>query len=262
MTAGQREARKEHRVTIQSILFPFLGSRAADFQPFQYILEDVSPGGVRISIPSWVVSREHLSKDDIIHFHVPFMLEERLLNVGRVAWANWDEDEQAQYVGAALEYAVPVEYPVHISHSTSTVETDLTYFNTTEDLLQQVLNDTVMVKKGIIIYLRHLSAFFKRATDLSKEEYEYFREVVLEDARVRAEKNAANLRAMAEAELTHLDLEELRKSTEPEIYIDLFRQVLGEETVRMYLDAIKLLEKKLYANHNTAIMLYLQSFGV
>lgn len=257
---GPGEMRAERRITIDSIVLPFLGSRAADFQPFQYILQDVSPTGVRIAIPSWVVNREHLTQGEEIHFHVPFLLDGRLLNVGRVAWARWEEEEDAQVVGAALERALPVNYPVRISHSTSTVETDLGRFETPENLVRQVLGDTVLLKRGVLIYLRHLSAFFRRASGMSHQEYEFFREAVIRDARQKAQKNLEMLEEMAERDAVYLDLEELRRATEPEVYIDLFRTALGADTVRLYLDAVKQLEKKLYANYNTLVMLYIQWF--
>ena len=56
-----------------------------------------------------------------------------------------------------------------------------------------------------------------------------------------------------------IDLEELRRTMEPEIYIELFDLALGPETSSMYLDSIKALENRLYANYNTMVMLYIQS---
>jgi hypothetical protein len=55
------------------------------------------------------------------------------------------------------------------------------------------------------------------------------------------------------------DLEGFRSLIEPEIYIEIFKEVLSLEAVELYLRAIKVLEERLYLNFNTIVLLYLRS---
>ena len=73
------ESRRETRLPIESIVLPFLGSRELDFQPFEYLLQDVSPGGVKISIPSWVQGRESINRGERVNLHVPFEVKGKVL---------------------------------------------------------------------------------------------------------------------------------------------------------------------------------------
>jgi len=62
-----------------------------------------------------------------------------------------------------------------------------------------------------------------------------------------------------EAALERLDLDELRRAMDPELYIDMFSAALGDETVRLFLKAVKELERKLLSNYNTCVLLYINS---
>lgn len=102
------EKRRESRGPIDSIVLPFIGSRADEYQAFQYLLQDVSPGGVRIAAPRWAVSRERLQKGDRIHLHIPFRLGSSVLESGQVVWERWDRESEAQVTGIFLDQTAPV----------------------------------------------------------------------------------------------------------------------------------------------------------
>lgn len=262
-------ARREERIVIDSVVLPFLGSRGGDHQPFQYLLRDVSAGGVQVALPQWVASRERLRQGESINFHLPFMLDERVLDAGEVAWERWDQEEETQFVGAALNRIAPVYYPIYLRISSQQVNIDLQQFDTAGELFGRVLKDSLLLKRGILIYLKHLTAYFSRVGGMSEEDWELFRESVLEDVRSRVESNAARLSQWCaqcledspvdDHAVTMLDMEELRQAMEPELYLDLFRSALGNATAHLYLEAIKELEKRLFANHNTLVMLYIRA---
>lgn len=261
--------RREKRLPIETAILPFLGSRDEDYQTFQYIIQDFSRNGVRIAIPSWVQSREKLYSDDEINLHLPYKFEDQTRNQGYVAWEKWDADMDAQMCGIALNRSFPETYPVYISLDTKEVVIDLAGFRSPDKLILLVLKDCVLLKKGMLIYLEHLTAYFTRVSEFKKEEYALFRQTIIDDIKQGLEKNldylnkiymkAMELENAAEDMLGVLDIDELRKSIESELYIDLFGSAVSFEVVSRYLRALKILEKKSYNNYNTLAMLYLQS---
>lgn len=261
--------RQEPRYGIASAVLPFLGNRASDYQPFQYLVQDISAGGIRIAIPSWVLLRDVLSTGDIIHLHVPFQLQGRIHDSGMVVWEKWDESLDAQVCGISLQSQSPPVYPVYISLNTKEINVHLQDFEGVEELLTKILGDSVLIKHGLIIYLRHLDSYFFRTSLISRQDYAWFRELIFDDLSSRVRANHDGLMAVftqvqkaADTEEVFsnlLNLEELRALMQPEVYIELFSQVLSLEVVDLYLKAIKALEQKVYLNYNTIVMLYLQN---
>lgn len=265
----QETPRRELRSTIESVVLPFLGSRGEDLQPFQYLLKDISKTGLGVVLPQWLLSRERLHPGDLIYFHVPFLLQGQLLNQGKVAWQRWSEEDGGQLAGVSLEGRAVANYPIQISLDAGELQIDLGRFNSIDNLTWQIVHDSALLKRGILIYLRHLEAFFSRVAGFNREDYRVFRETIIADVRNRVQQNY-NYLTQLEAELAEgmsnnaevmekIDIDELRRIMEPELYIELFDLALGPETSSMYLDSIKALESRLYANYNSMVMLYIQS---
>lgn len=263
------EARRETRLPIESIILPFFGSRESDFQPFEYLLQDVSPGGVKISIPNWVQGRECINRGERINLHVPFEVKEKVLYSGLIAWQKVDEDGQGQFLGVQMDQGKPASYPIYFSVESQQVSIDFSAFKTQTSLLTRLTKDLYLLKRGCLIYLNHLSAVFSRLSDLSKEEYEAFRDFVFDDIIRRTRINAEHLEKFHETvtasgdsfeeACTRIDLSELRQAVEPEMYIEIFKSIYQDTFAMQYLYAIKNLESKLYISYNTLVMLYCSS---
>lgn len=263
------EKRTEDRQLLEMPLLPFLGSREEDYQPFQYVILDISQNGVRIAIPSWVRSREKLYRGDRINLHLPYKFKGQSRNQGSVAWQAWDSDADAQICGVALDRSFPETYPVFISLDTQKLVISLESFESKADLLHFVLKDLGFLKRGMLIYLDHLSAYFARVFEYSSADYKLFRNLVIKDMKARMQKDYDHLSALYSRTISAhrenrdalelLDFEELRESVESTIYIDLFSSVLSTETINLFLVSLKTLEKKSYNNYNTLVMLYLHT---
>ncbi len=261
------DARRELRRPVESIALPFLGSRGEALQPFQYLLSDVSSGGLGVFLPSWLANRERLWAGDRIFFHVPFRFGERILNRGYVAWQRWSAEEAGQWAGATLTSGAPLPYPLYISIDDRELRVDLGHFPSSEAMAERIIHDSVLLKRGVLIYLRHLEAVFSRVSELRGEDYQVFRTQIIGDVRRRLQHNLAYLEQfdpqitpeqMRRAPVTHLiDLDELRAAMEPELSLELFELALGTETAELYLESIKKLEHRLYLNHNAYVMIYI-----
>jgi len=66
-----QERRREIRTPLTMITLPFVATREEDHQPFEYVLQDLSPSGARFAIPNWAANRDRLQVDDIVRLHLP-----------------------------------------------------------------------------------------------------------------------------------------------------------------------------------------------
>jgi hypothetical protein len=255
---------------VESIVLPFIGSREEDQVTFQYLLQDVGPDRAQIALPQWVVSRERLREGDLIHFHLPFLVDGSLFSRGKIDAVRMDEDLPGQICTAGIlpspEAAPPMIY-IHIAPEGAHI--DLTSFHAPAEILPRIVKDALLLKKGILIYLNHLIPYFSRIGGYPEKEYPLLREALLEDIRKRVAENAAKIEFLLECANRHcpdlkqlskfLDLEQIRAMMESEIYSELFRTTFADERVTAYIDAIKNLEKKLYTHYNLLVMLYVKS---
>jgi len=255
---------------INSIVLPFIGSREEDQITFQYLLQDVGPDRAQITIPQWVVSRERIHEGDLIHFHLPFLLNDTLFTRGEIDSALWDAALPGQTCTARiLSSAGEPPPPIYIHVAPEGAHIDLTEFQVPAELFSRIVKDALLLKKGILIYLNHLIPYFSRIGGYPKKEYPLLRAAMLEDIRKRVAENAAKIETLlecAQADCSDpgrlanvLDLENIRTAMESEIYSDLFRTTFADERVTAYIDAIKNLEKKLYTSYNLLVMLYVKS---
>lgn len=261
--------RREQRIPLETAILPFLGSRDEDYQPFQYVVQDFSENGVRIVIPAWVQSREKLYMNDQVNLHLPYKFKGQSRSQGNIAWEKWDREDGSQTCGVALNKDYPETYPVFISMDTREIIVELGHFSSPEKLILLVLKDCVLLKKGMLIYLEHLTAYFTRVSTFKREEYSMFRQTIINDIRCGLENNLDYLNSIyhralemqdSSAEMLNLlDIDEFRKRVESELYIDLFSSLVSFDVVSKYLTALKILEKKSYNNYNTLAMLYLRS---
>ncbi|MBA2882217.1 hypothetical protein HNR65_002558 [Desulfosalsimonas propionicica] len=262
------EKRSEERLPLESATLPLLGSRQEDFQPFQYLVQDLSANGVRIAIPSWAQRREKLYRGDAVNLHLPYQLYGQSKNQGIVAWENWDPQMQIQSCGISLHRHFPETYPVYISLETREAVVNLSVVQSVANILCKVLKDAVLLKRGLLIYMEHLVAYLTRVSRFSKKEYADFRGLIIEDIQSGLKDNLRYLEALYQDALNaaseheifdRLDIDDIRKKMEPELYVDLFRSVLDSEIIQRYLVALKVLEKKGFNNYNTLVILYVNS---
>jgi len=262
------EARRQTRLGVDSLSLPFLATREADKQVFQYLLQDTSPTGAGISIPSWALARERLNQGERISLHLPFRLHHKAMDQGEVRWAKWREDLDAQLCGVLLDREVPAYYPVELSLEHGAVTVDLQGFKSAGSLLFKVIKDSSLLKRGVIIYLNHLAPYFSRVSGVARKEFAALRDLLFNDVIAKTETQRAGLEGLllelggeGLLETTALDLEGLRQLVQSEIYLDLYLNALDSEMAAQHLNAIKTLEGRLYYNYNTVVMLYLKSLS-
>jgi hypothetical protein len=253
---------------ITAVILPLLGSRQRPETTFQYVLQAVDTHGATIACPAWLVRRESFRPGDRVDLHFPFRTADGWhRHHAEITDARADEDGTGQVCRAEFRDREPLHHPVFAS-----VETGEIAFHTASgepldrgELLISVLHDSLMHKRGIGVYFKHIVPLFSRMGTFSTADYAALRTMLLEDIRRRIETNIAafttwhtEAKAGRLSPSRDLDLEQLRTATEPEIEGDLFDATFESEDIRQYLDAIRLLEHKLCLNYNTLVLLYTQ----
>ncbi len=263
--------RVETRTPIESIIMPFLGSRVADSSPFQYLIQDLSPHGGRILLPKWVLKRENLRVGDQINFHLPFIFDGEAFAAGKIVWSRYDEEFDAPAFGVRIDARAPAYYPVTISMENLGVGIDLAGFKTSANLLARVFKDSILLKKGILIYLKHLKPLACRIVGADVSEMEEVRSFFFDDTAQYVHRNIKTLELAQESLLEAscsgenmgvcLDLEQLRAAMEPEIITDVWNAAFGQKIMAQYISAINHLEHRLFYNYNTIVMVYISGMS-
>lgn len=265
----EKDRRREIRAPLTMITLPFVATREADHQPFEYVLQDLSPSGARFAIPNWAANRDRLQVDDIVRLHLPLRSDRVFSGAGKVVRVYWDEPLFAQICAVSLLRKEPLEAPVSISTASAEIIYDSHLVESLPSLISRAVMDCIFLKKGVAIYLKHLIPYFSRIGGYDHQEYSQLKAAVLEDMRRQAleeherltgiHKRISRLCARTEDIPRQLNLEELRSLIESGINPDIFEAAFESELVEPYVSAIKELEKKLYTNFNTVVIYYLLS---
>ena len=252
---------------VDLVNLPFLGARTDGHALFQYLLTGGAGDTVDFAIPGWVALREHLTVGAKITFHLPFRARADFFDEGEVVAVRADSEQGGQAATARLTGRSPLRYPVYADPGAGTVVFRDSRGDTAEPLAlaRQLLKDCELGKQGVRVYFKHLVPLFSRITLFPTQDYARLRVVLLEEIRAKIEANAAAFarwREQVEAENftagdlpTALDMEALRAATEPEINNELFDAVFTTDTITQYLNAIRLIERRLCLNYNTLVLL-------
>ncbi len=247
---------------------PFLGARTDSHALFQYLLLGGSGDCVDFAIPGWVALREHLAPGAKVSFHLPFRARADFFDEGEVVTARPDAEQGGQIATARLTGRSPLRYPVFAEPATGTIafhDSDGAPAEPVE-LARALLRDCALAKNGVRVYFKHIIPLFSRITMVSSKDYAQLRTVLLGEIRGKIAANAAAFAQWGEAIAADdfvvgdlpgvLDLEALRAAVEPEINNELFDSVFDRTVTAQYLDAIRLLERRLCLNYNTLVLLY------
>ncbi len=146
-----------------------------------------------------------------------------------------------------------------------------------------MIKDSLLIKEGIQVYLKHLTPYFSRILAMSTSDFSIFKKLILMDMRKEIQKNVADLYQIyqtqahlqpIESDFYHsLDLELLRDSCKSEIDSILLKLSCGttedamailmdraesfsKRSYQTYLESINALECRLYRNYNTILLAY------
>lgn len=254
--------------------FPFLGTQE-DGEAFQYLLLSVQATEVEISIQNWLVRRAKLGVNEKIDLYIPHQMNM--------------EYRLREYVTGTVISVTDDIYKVAFPKETENLSLKYIFSDLTQsmgsltDLTIKLVKDSLLLKSGIRIYLKHLIPYFSRIVNYTPEEYAHLKKVLLNDVLghiLTDEKKLKQLYDTLVQKLTkqeeiaiYIDLEELREMTESEISLPIFNLAFSESKLGLleqfqvqsqfgyskYLNAIKQLERRLFSNYNLLVIIYLNS---
>jgi len=259
--------RSEPRISIDLGSASFLGSRENGQPSFAYLLRDVSSSGVGMIVPL----NEAMTPIDVgetINFHLPFQLNEKFYNQGIVRWQQITPN--GQMCGAHLEKRVPLRYPIYVAFQTGNIRfaSEELGIASAKDLIEQILDDVLYLKKGIGIYFDHLAPYFTRhgrqkmKPGTGEDLVTRLRRQIQENIRtVNGLKDAATKRRAEQPFPSGADLESLRAAIALEFNLKVLTERFNASTVLPYIRSVGLLEHQLYTSFNTLVLLHLQTSG-
>jgi hypothetical protein len=257
--------RCEARISLNSVSLPFCGSHIQGGFSFQYFLVDASPNGIQINIPEWVVNWNRLREGDDVHFALPLMVGGKLLNRGRIRWLKCQAETREQFCGATIQNPGAI---VNEACFTMVQEGEIrfqtpVYCASLKDYCAEILKDTALLKKGILIYLDHLMPFFARITQ-NPGDYPEFRGLLFGDIREQVQKHADLLKELSEKVQNapdffsgfsnDFDLEQIRAIMESELSQDVFHIAFEKDSILVYLEEIHHLEARVFTNYNALVL--------
>lgn len=269
-----------------SLRFPFLGSLETG-EVFEYLLLSIDIEFAEIAIFQWFVNRIQLHIGEKTDLYLPYLLstEYKLRgNIsGHVVAAKHMEEIQGEIYQVSLSKQETNSFAHYYSLEQFTKQLPTTL--SLMDLLRHLIRDSMLVKAGIGVYLKHLIPYFSRITNYSYHEYNKLKTYFLHDVAMHITRKEAKLEKLYEIAKQkiskteeipiYIDLEDLRETLESEISLSVFNVVFSMEKefganelfltdhpqsgVLMYIHAIKSLEKRLYSNYNHIVIIYLKS---
>lgn len=264
----------------RALRLPFLGSRQ-NGELFEYLLLKMNPYSALIAIPDWLLSRTVLKDAEKINLHLrPFFKEGCPKEL--CGYTTVFESGKTNYENL---YRIQFVEPFPASLGNFEVANDV------KSKLILLIKDSFFLKNGILVYLKHLIPFFTRILKISKVRYRELKDAMLDDIQEHVEKNMLELKNLYKKIVQHkedenhlplyLDLEKLRNLIQSEVDLSLFQLALDDSnpnstkkfneifayqpysarSYRVYLNAIKTVEHRLYDNYNCIVKLYTDSFN-
>lgn len=268
-----------------SVRLPFLGTLRGG-EPFEYLLWTIHSDFLEIAIFDWLVNRIQLHVGDKVNLYLPQYLSEDYRFTTRVADTVVSMHPNEEMQGKIYR----------ISVSNEDTQQGIKDYNLDEyiqqlpvkisliDLLIALIKDSMILKQGIKLYIKHLVPYFSRIVTYSHAEYIDLKEHFFYDVEKHIKDNENKLQKLyqlakekivkSEEIPVYINLEDLREIIESEISFSLFIAVFSDQKIlninehfrtqitygfAMYTNAIKNLEKRLYSNYNHIVAIYLKS---
>lgn len=290
ITASEGKMMEEESYTSTSgisLNFPFIGS-FEDGEPFQYLLLSIHPDFTEIGILNWLVNRVNLHQGAIVDLYIPKYLgkHEQLIDQTEGCVTSIKHSDEIHGEICRITYLHGQGGVDQKGCNFDAFIKQLQFPASLADLCTILIKDSMILKQGVLIYLKHLIAYFSRIVNYPHHEYAQLQEHFLRDIEKHIQANEGKLSALYQLAKEHLveaeqipvyiDLELLREALESEISSTLFHVVFSEhkelnlketllsqstDAFAIYIQAIKNLEKRLYLNYNQIVVAYLKSTG-
>lgn len=254
--------RMEPRMVVDTGGISFIGTREDLSDIFEYVLRDVSDGGVGLFLRDDAPGIEHVLPGARVNFHLPFQVNEEFHDLGVIRWRSRSAGDDGWDCGASLEGRIPLYYAVYVAFDDGRMEfrSGITGLNRLQDILVILVKDAWLLKRGVAVYFDHLAPYFRRlGKGRARNEGREFAETMREQIAANVQRLDALRERVADPEIRHhpenWGLAEFRLAVTPELKPEEFYERFRTTAVLPYLQSIKRLEYRLYTNFNTMVLL-------
>ncbi len=252
---------------------PYLGA-TKDNEVCEYLLLKISPRSALIAIPHWVMNRTTLHRNDNFNLFLNNYFYDRKTSTKSLEGTV--TPIESYHSGFGNLYKIQFEKTLEAHYLFSKMHKTIDF----ESSFLELIKDSLFLKNGIYVYVKHLIPFFSRILKISKSRYNSVKDMMLLDIHSHILAHIIQLETLYNAlkstsiELyQQVDLEKLREITQSEINKQLFEitfdsldeikktkeersELYSIRSYHVYLDAIKTLEERLYTNYNNLVILY------
>jgi len=261
---------KQVRYISTEATLPYLGIQEADFAIFEYIPLDIHFPNFNVIMPTWLTEQGNLSLGQCVTLNLSIVLPEGIFSSGKIVSFTESPTLKSHVTTIELEVSREGLLPLLLSHPD--LSANVSNFDYSLGLARYFLStveDCIILKKGILIYLSHLMHLFKRIVKTSSEDFSEFRSIIFDDILSQTQGSIAFLSEYLSQlhvvskdtdrdaiSLEETDLEIFFQHFHQPIPLNLVELALENELVSEYIRSIRLLERKMYADYNALIAAY------
>lgn len=251
------------------IKLPLMGTLQGEYELFQYLIHDINEETMRIFIPPWLTNPYVLQHSDIINLHLSFKIKNVFYARGVVAAVEKQDSGGKIYT---LEYIGQSSSPIPQSEGYYDLEhlQKPYHIKLNNALMLKKLKNILVIKKGVLVYLKHFIPYFSRITGYDRKDYIILKKLLLSDIKNNLCKHLAQIEGLyqyyLEKQQTHslldiLEPEKILDSIQSEINLDILNLTFGDLAHVPYIESIKELEEQLYWNYNLLMTAYMDSLS-
>lgn len=221
-------------------------------------------GGVEISSPSWLSRSYPLKELDLVKLHLPFKVGSEFFTGGMVKEIRIKENshERIYRLQFSQEPFLPHEYYVCLDGDAVPVFASDTDFI---DLFAENIKDCIQLKKGVLVYTKHLAAYFSRIIGFDNLNYPRFNNFFFDDIFNKLSEKIKILTEFYEKIIINKksknfeipdNFQIIHELIESEVNIDLINLAFKGGEHLPYILSIKQLEAKMFYSYNLLLLIY------
>ncbi len=251
------ERRFEERLSFLLDL-PLVGWRGEMRSTFEYHPVDVSPRGMRLRVPACRVER-----GEQLDLCLPFRFNGEFLSRGTVRWTDSIDGESLH--GVTLSHRQDFQYFIAFDFSfghPTRCDGPLQNPEKFHEFLYRVLDDAILTKRAMMLYLGHLAPLLARLSRVNRAMLFLLKRTSLDLTEDKIGKNIKLLNELS-VQVSSLDsaparqafLAHFRRAIQPEIDEFALRMLDKSPETGRYLQSIRRSERRLALHYNAGVLL-------
>ncbi len=245
-------------------LLPLCGTLRLDYESFSYFVVGRWDEGVEISSPAWLSRSHSLNEFDLVRLHLTLKQGDKFYTGGVVKEILTKEDspERIYRLQFSQEPMFSHEYYVSLDEAAVPIFASDTDFS---ELFVENVKECILLKKGVLVYTKHLAVYFSRLIGYDNPKYSQFSRFFFDEIIQQLSEKIQKLTELHEGLLSNqgqvqfgvpLNFQIIHELVESELNLDVLNLTFKEGQHLPYILSIKQLEDKMFCCYNLLLMIY------